>query len=132
MGAWTEELNRHWFERQTGLVVTREGERIVHPQYPYLAATLDGVTTIHVGGDEAVFEAKHVREGTTLKTVVDRYYAQLMHQMFVTGFRHAALSVFVGTMDWECVFVEFDPLYHAELLAAEQEFWRHVTRDTPP
>lgn len=132
MGSWTEELNRYWFERQTGLTITREGERVIHPRYPYLAATLDGFTSTR-SGDGCVYEAKHVNAfNYDAATILARYMPQLHHQMYVVGVEHAALSVFVGTMQWELMWVDFDPLYHSELLAAEQRFWRSVVEDKEP
>jgi predicted phage-related endonuclease len=131
MGSWTEELNRHWFERQTGLEVTCEGKRLIHADYPYLAVTLDGLTSTP-DGDQAVFEAKHVNERTYNPDIVlGRYMPQLTHAMYVVGCRHAVLSVLIGTEHWQPLWVEYDPLYAAELLAAERAFWRHVTEDQP-
>ncbi len=132
MGSWTEELNRFWFERRTGYDVTREGERIVHPHYPFLAATLDGWTRTE-SGDDAVYEAKHVNGfNYDPETILARYTPQLHHQMYVAGIGHAALSVFVGTMQWDLIWVEFDPLYHAALLTAEKRFWQSVIDDVEP
>src|SRR5215471_6916750 len=54
LGAVTEELNRAWYERNTGRNV-RDVQRLVkHSAIPWMAATLDGI----VEGAEAVFEAK--------------------------------------------------------------------------
>jgi predicted phage-related endonuclease len=54
LGAATEELNRSWYERNTGRHVTAVQRRIKHSAIPWMAATLDGI----VEGTEAVFEAK--------------------------------------------------------------------------
>ena len=53
MGSFTEELNRHWFELQTGDEVTGAGSLVTHPRHKFLRATLDGV----VMARSAVFEA---------------------------------------------------------------------------
>ena len=54
LGVATEELNRAWYERNTGGSV-RDVQRLVkHSAIPWMAATLDGI----VEGIEAVFEAK--------------------------------------------------------------------------
>lgn len=126
MGTVTEELNRHWFERQTGLTVIREGEHLVHGEFPWMAVTLDGLTTTKAG-QGALFEAKHVNPfNYTADKILQRYLPQLHHGMFVAGVEYAVLSVFIGTMGWECQWVEFDPLYWTELFAAERSFWRRV------
>src|SRR5437667_10893875 len=54
LGAATEELNRCWYERSTGLRVTDVQRRVKHSAIPWMAATLDAL----VEGTEAVFEAK--------------------------------------------------------------------------
>src|SRR6476646_8272780 len=54
LGNVTEHLNRQWFERNTGRLVTDVQRRIQHPVVRYLRATLDGL----VHGTGAVFEAK--------------------------------------------------------------------------
>jgi YqaJ-like viral recombinase domain len=54
LGTVTEQLNRHWYERNTGQVVTEVQRRMFHPVKRWMAARLDGM----VGGTGAVFEAK--------------------------------------------------------------------------
>ena len=54
LGTVTEHLNRHWYERNTGLVVTEAQRQVFHPVKRWMAATLDGM--VEVTG--AIFEAK--------------------------------------------------------------------------
>src|SRR6476646_10806188 len=54
LGTVTEQLNRHWCERNTGQVVTEVQRQVFHPLEQWMAATLDGM----VEGSGAVFEAK--------------------------------------------------------------------------
>src|SRR5215831_14032210 len=54
LGIATEELNRAWYERNTGQRVTDVQRRVRHSAIPWMAATLDGI----VEGTETVFEAK--------------------------------------------------------------------------
>src|SRR5258706_10890577 len=42
LGTATEDLNRHWFESNTGHVVTEGQRQVVHPVKRWMAATLDG------------------------------------------------------------------------------------------
>jgi predicted phage-related endonuclease len=42
LGSATEQLNLDWFQKKNGLLVTRRGEVVVHPQHDWAAATLDG------------------------------------------------------------------------------------------
>src|SRR6266700_5238148 len=41
-GVATEELNRSWYERNTGQAITNVQRRIIHPVIKWMAATLDG------------------------------------------------------------------------------------------
>jgi predicted phage-related endonuclease len=54
LGTATEELNRTWYERNTGRRVTDVQRRVKHSAIPWMMATLDGV----VEATGAVFEAK--------------------------------------------------------------------------
>src|SRR6267154_1474379 len=54
LGTVTEHLNRHWYERNTGQVVTGVQKQVFHPVKRWMSATLDGM----VEGTGAVFEAK--------------------------------------------------------------------------
>jgi len=54
LGSVTEDLNRRWYERNTGRAITDVQKRIQHPVHKWMAATLDGL--VDPGG--AVFEAK--------------------------------------------------------------------------
>jgi len=54
LGTVTEDLNRRWYERNTGHAIKNVQRRIQHPVNKWMAATLDGL--VDPGG--AVFEAK--------------------------------------------------------------------------
>src|ERR1700757_381242 len=54
LGLATEELNRRWYEVNTGQVITHIQKRVHHPALRWMAATLDR----RVEGSDAVFEAK--------------------------------------------------------------------------
>lgn len=131
MGQWTEELNRRWFTKQTGLAITSPQDRVRHPGLAWLSATLDG-RVILPDGTQAVFESKHVNPFTFSNAILDEYMPQLQHNMFVAGLKRAALSVFVGNTSWRHYWVDFDPFWHGDLLEAETRFWECVMTATPP
>jgi predicted phage-related endonuclease len=54
LGKVTEDLNRSWYERNTGRTVGDIQRLVKHSAIPWMAATLDGI----VEGIGAVFEAK--------------------------------------------------------------------------
>jgi predicted phage-related endonuclease len=129
LGNVTEDLNRHWYERNTGRVITDVQRRVRHPVVRFLAATLDGL----VEGTGAVFEAKFMlpwsfsEEGAAAK-----YMAQLQHNMWVANAKTAALSVITGGGKWVEITISADPLYQHLLFTAEKKFWRCVESGEPP
>ncbi|MCP1730159.1 hypothetical protein ABIF38_007527 [Bradyrhizobium japonicum] len=54
LGTATEELNRSWYQRNSGQTVKDIQRRVRHPVHSWMAATLDGI----VEQTGAVFEAK--------------------------------------------------------------------------
>jgi hypothetical protein len=54
LGLATEELNRRWYEANTGQVITDIQKQVRHPALRWMAATLDG----RIEASDAVFEAK--------------------------------------------------------------------------
>ena len=54
LGLITEDLNRLWYERNTGQAITDVQRHVKHPVLRWMAATLDGT----IEGSGAVFEAK--------------------------------------------------------------------------
>ena len=82
LGCVTEDLNRHWYERNTGQVVTDVQRRVRHPVVRWMAATLDGL----VEGTGAVFEAKFMLPGRfSEEAAAEKYMPQLQHNMWVTN-----------------------------------------------
>jgi predicted phage-related endonuclease len=97
LGRITEELNRLWYERNTGQAVTDVQRRVFHPVKRWMAATLDG----KVGGTGAVFEAKFMLPWTfSEEAAAEKHMAQLQHNMWVTAARIAVLSIITGGGKW--------------------------------
>ena len=84
LGAATEELNRSWYERNTGRRVSDVQRKVKHSAIPWMVATLDGI----VEGTEAVFEAKFMLPWSfSEQAAVEKYMAQVQHNMWVTHLR---------------------------------------------
>jgi predicted phage-related endonuclease len=93
LGAATEELNRTWYERNTGRRVTDVQRKVKHSATPWMAATLDGI----VEGIEGVFEAKFMLPWSfSEEAAAKKYMAQLQHNMWVTHLRTSVLSIITG------------------------------------
>jgi predicted phage-related endonuclease len=129
LGIATEELNRRWYERNTGQTVKDVQRRLVHPVHGWMAATLDG----RVEPDGAVFEAKFMLPWNfSEEEAVQKYTPQLQHNMWVCHARSAALSIITGGGKWVEITIPADPLYQHLLLTAERKFWRCVQSGEPP
>ena len=126
MGQFTEPLNAAWFEKQTGLSITRRGEALAHPEDEWRTATLDGAV------NDAVWEAKHVGSFWKDEAILAKYQPQLHHNMAVAGAVKAYLSVFKGNADWLHFEVSLDLSYAAAVRKAEWSFWMAVQADEPP
>jgi predicted phage-related endonuclease len=129
LGSATEELNRRWYERATGQVVTDVQRRVFHPVKRWMAATLDG----KVASTGAVFEAKFMLPWTfSEEAAADKHMAQLQHNMWVADARVAVLSIITGGGKWVEMTILADPLYQHLLLVAEQKFWHCVKSGEQP
>jgi predicted phage-related endonuclease len=129
LGLATEDLNRTWFERNTGQAITAVQTRVKHPVIPWMAATLDGVV-VETG---AVYEAKFMLPWSFSEgAAAEKHMAQLQHNMWVTNAKMAALSIITGGGKWVEVSIAADPLYQHLLLTAEKKFWRCVRFGEPP
>jgi len=129
LGTVTEDLNRRWYERNTGKAVKDVQRRILHPVHRWMAATLDG--RVDPGG--AVFEAKFMLPWTfSEEAAAEKHMAQLQHNMWVAAARSAALSIITGGGKWVELTINADPLYQHLLLTAEKKFWKCVVSGEVP
>ena len=129
LGRVTEELNRRWYERHTGGVITDVQRRIQHPVHKWMVATLDG----WVEATGTVFEAKFMLPWNfSEEGAAEKHMPQLQHNMWVIASRTAVLSIITGGGKWVEVVVRADPLYQHLLLTAERKFWRCVQSGEEP
>jgi predicted phage-related endonuclease len=129
LGLVTEPLNRHWFERNTGYVITQVQRQVQHPVIRWMAATLDGM--VEQAG--AVFEAKFMLPWSfSEEAAAEKYMPQLQHNMWVINAKAAVLSIITGGGKWIEITIPADSLYQHLLLTAEKKFWRCVENGEPP
>jgi len=120
LGSVTEDLNRHWYERNTGQTIKDIQLHVKHPVIKWMAATLDGV----VETTGAIFEAKFMLPWSfSEEGAAEKYMPQLQHNMWVTNAATAVLSVITGGGKWVEITVAADSLYQHLLLTAEKKFW---------
>jgi predicted phage-related endonuclease len=129
LGVATEDLNRRWYEANSGQVLTDVQRRIQHPVLRWMAATLDG----RVEATGAVFEAKFMLPWSfSEEAAAEKYMPQLQHNMWVIAARSAALSVITGGGKWVEITTHADPLYQHLIVTAERKFWRCVESGEEP
>jgi predicted phage-related endonuclease len=129
LGLVTEDLNRRWYEANTGQVITDVQRQIRHPGLLWMAATLDG----RVEGSGAVFEAKFMLPWSfSEEAAAEKYMPQLQHNMWVVAAGSAVLSVITGGGKWVEILAHADPLYQHLIVTAERKFWRCVESGEPP
>jgi len=129
LGRATEELNRSWYERNTGRQVRDMQRHVRHSAISWMSATLDGI----VDSPEAVFEAKFMLPWSfSEEAAAEKYMAQVQHNMWVTHLRSSVLSIITGGGKWVEVAIPMDPLYLTVLVSAEKKFWRCVQSGEVP
>ena len=129
LGSVTEDLNRHWYERNTSQMVTDVQRQVRHPVNRWMGATLDGM----VAGTGAVFEAKFMLPWSfSEEAAAGKHMAQLQHNMWVVNAREAVLSIITGGGKWVEMTIPADSLYQHLLITAERKFWRCVETGEPP
>jgi predicted phage-related endonuclease len=129
LGLATEELNRRWYEGNTGQVLTDVQRHVPHPALRWMAATLDG----RVEATGAVFEAKFMLPWSfSEEAAAEKYMPQLQHNMWVVAARSAVLSVITGGGKWVEILAHADPLYQHLIVTAERKFWRCVESGEEP
>jgi predicted phage-related endonuclease len=129
LGRATEELNRSWYERNTGRQVRDVQRHVRHSAISWMGATLDGI----VDSPEAVFEAKFMLPWSfSEEAAAGKYMAQVQHNMWVTHLRSSVLSIITGGGKWVEITIPMDPLYLSLLVSAEKKFWRCVQSGEVP
>ena len=129
LGVATEDLNRRWYEANTGGIVSDIQKHVQHPSLHWMAATLDG----RIEGSGAVFEAKFMLPWSfSEEAAAEKYMPQLQHNMWVVAARCSALSVITGGGKWVEIAIHADPLYQHLIVTAERKFWRCVESGEPP
>jgi len=91
LGLATEDLNRLWYERNTGQTVECVHHRLRHPVLRWMGATLDGM----VAGSGAVFEAKFMLPWSfSEEAAAEKHMAQVMPRRL--GHEHG-----IGDHEWK-------------------------------
>ena len=131
-GQQLEPLIRQQYADLTGYDVVVPDDVIIHPKYPWIIGTPDGIVQ-----NDRVFEAKTARRdqgwgdpGTD--QIPDMYRVQVEHYMLLTELDRADVAVLIGGSDFRIYNVHADPELQQVLFTKEQAFWNMVQKGIPP
>lgn len=121
------------FEDETGLKVEHRNRRFQDPEFPFLAAEIDGET-----GDENIDAktaqpfARHLWGEPGSDDIPLYYTAQFMHGLMVTGRQVCHVAAMIGLDDFRVFRIERDDELVAVMREKELKFWSMVQSQTPP
>ena len=120
-----------WTEA-TGKTVRRSNAILYNSLYPFAHADIDRT----VVGENAGLECKttstlNLRQFKNVE-FPEKYYAQCVHYMAVTGAARWYLAVLVYGRGFFTFTLERDQAEIDALMTAERDFWKLVEQDTPP
>jgi putative phage-type endonuclease len=122
-------------EEVTGHVVSHRQTFCSHPEFPWMLATLDGLT-IDDAGEQGLVEIKTTgawRAKTWRDDVPLHVFVQVQHDLAVTGLPWAVVGVLIGGQKFELHHVARDDTYIAQLIELERRFYEdHLVPQIPP
>lgn len=144
-GKYLEPVAVDVYATLTGRRVTRVGQQLTHPSYPFMIANLDRnvfrdeeIEGVLVPSDAGVLEVKcpNIRTWSRIKREgLPVYYSvQMQHYLAVTNRSWGAFALFNSDL-WELIHfdIERDDVFIQRLYAAEADFWNlHVEPRNPP
>lgn len=120
------------FEEKMACKVVNREAFIIHPDYPWMRATIDG----QIFGKEEGVDAKNTGEycaGDWDDGAPEYHIPQGLHYMAVTGFKKWHFAVLIGGNKFRIQTVERDEAAIKALIAIEKAFWEeNVLKDIPP
>lgn len=133
VGAYLEEFVAHLFERETGLKVRKSNFTYINDEFPFACANVDRL----IVGEKALLEIKTTNSLPRMRKIrggefPDEWYCQMTHYLAVTGLKKAYLAVLVECREFHVFELDRDQAEIDSLMAAEKDFWQHVTDDTAP
>ncbi len=131
-GSRLEPLVRQEYADRTGEVVRLPDGLLRHPAYPWMLATIDGVTDT---GRLVEIKTARTAEGwgePGTDAVPQAYLIQVQHYLAVTGLHVADVAVLIGGQEFRLYEVPSDRELQELIIEQEAEFWKAVQQGTPP
>lgn len=121
------------YEERTGYRVARYNDRPqVHPNYPFMRGTPDGITPDRLIEVKAIgrLSDEWGEEGTA--DIPAHYYAQVQHYMALEDEELCDVVVLVGGQELKVWTVPADEPFQLALVEQERDFWESVKTGVPP
>lgn len=117
------------FEKQTGLSMFPRV--VISDIYPWMMASLDGMTIEGDVGVEIKCPSKICHESAVSGIVPNKYMPQLQHQMFVTGLSSIFYFSF-HSLGTAIINVARNDIYIDDMIIKEKEFYECMVNFSPP
>lgn len=120
-----EPIIRKEFMNRTGLKVRQKHAMIIHKDYPYLFADVDGIVTDE-RGEKCIFEAKTASQYKAEQWedgVPEEYILQVQHYLEVCGMDKAYIAALIGGNKFIFHTIYRDEELIRNLISREKEFW---------
>ena len=120
-----EPIIRKEFMNRTGLKVRQKHAMIIHKDYPYLFADVDGIVTDE-RGEKCIFEAKKASQYKAEQWedgVPEEYILQVQHYLEVCGMDKAYIAALIGGNKFVFHTIYRDDELIRNLISREKEFW---------
>ena len=134
-GNMMEPIIRKEFMNRTGLKVRQKHAMIIHKDYPYLFADVDGIATDE-RGEKCIFEAKTASQYKAEQWengVPEEYVLQVQHYLEVCGMNKAYIAALIGGNRFVFHTIYRDDDLIKELISREKEFWEEcVLKEIEP
>jgi predicted phage-related endonuclease len=127
-GGYIEPFALDWHEAKTGLPLTRRGEWVEHPQFPYVGCTLDSYRE----ADHCVVDCKVLSRWANLDEQRAFYTPQLLVQCRSVRAQLASLLIVYGGEEPAEYPAGWDQEYEALVWDRVQWFWERVESLQPP
>lgn len=132
VGTYMEDFIAKKFEQETGKKVRRENRSFHNSKYYWAIANYDRL----IVGEDAGLECKFT-DSINLKKYKggeypERFYAQCVHYLAVSGKKRWYLAVLIGNKEFKWFCIERDEEEIAALMGEEEKMAVCIKTDTPP
>lgn len=128
-GVRKEPIARDWVKSKTN--ITFIPKRVFNDDYPFAMASLDGLSDCGNIALEIKCPGARDHETALNGEVPKKYYAQLQHQMLVTGHKEMYYASYTDASQ-KLLIVQRDDEYQEKLIQAEKEFYKKLKEFIEP